>query len=149
MSDEPGPSKQTHSQTHSQSQTQSQPSSSSSSGLASSSQSSSSGSGTLSSVDTVPITELSCIPEEPEEPEPKYWGRIVPLIQGFNVLSKCCSTHQKYYTFTYSFLPKYWNGSVGFEVKMENETDSRFHSYRWQLWWQTKQHLYWHRNTDP
>ncbi|KAK3539227.1 hypothetical protein QTP86_031271 [Hemibagrus guttatus] len=91
MSDEPGPSKQTHSQ----SQTQSQPSSSSSSGPASSSQSSSSGSGTLSSVDTVPITELSSIPEEPEEPEPKYWGRIVPLIRGFTVLN--CVENQYYF----------------------------------------------------
>ncbi|XP_060763568.1 serine/threonine-protein kinase Chk2 isoform X2 [Neoarius graeffei] len=95
MSDEPGPSKQTHSQTHSQSQTQSQPSSSSSSAPASSSQSSSSGSGTLSSVDTVPIAELSSIPEEPEEPEPKYWGRIVPLIRGFNVLN--CVENQYYF----------------------------------------------------
>ncbi|TUS57733.1 Serine/threonine-protein kinase Chk2 [Bagarius yarrelli] len=91
MSDEAGPSKQTHSQ----SQTQSQPSSSSSSGPASSSQSSSSGSGTLSSVDTVPITELSSIPEEPEEPELKYWGRIVPLIRGFNVLN--CVENQYYF----------------------------------------------------
>ncbi|KAF4074139.1 hypothetical protein AMELA_G00236090 [Ameiurus melas] len=38
-------------------------------------------------VDTVPITELSSIPEEPEEPELKCWGRIVPLIRGFNVLN--------------------------------------------------------------
>lgn len=96
MSDEPGPSKETHSHSQTQSQTQSQPSSSSSSGPASSSQSSSSGSGTLSSVDTVPITELSSIPEESEEPEPKYWGRIVPLIRGFNVLSKCPCTHYIY-----------------------------------------------------
>lgn len=109
MSDEPGPSKQTHSQTHSQSQTQSQtqsqPSSSSSSGPASSSQSSSSGSGTLSSVDTVPITELSSIPEEPEEPELKCWGRIVPLIRGFNVLSKCQCTHYIYLTYTHTDSP--------------------------------------------
>ncbi|KAG9262015.1 serine/threonine-protein kinase Chk2 isoform X1 [Astyanax mexicanus] len=80
MSEEAGPSG------HSQSQTQSQPQSSSSSGPTSASQSSS-GSGTLSSVDTVPVADLSSIPEEPEEPEPKYWGRMVPLIRGFNLLN--------------------------------------------------------------
>uniref|UniRef100_A0A4W4H861 non-specific serine/threonine protein kinase n=1 Tax=Electrophorus electricus TaxID=8005 RepID=A0A4W4H861_ELEEL len=100
MSQEPGPSRQsqsqsqTQSQSHSQSQTQSQPGSSSSSGPTSTSQSSS-GSGTLSSVDTVPVTELSSIPEEAVEPELKYWGRIVPLIRGFNVLN--CVENQYYF----------------------------------------------------
>ncbi|KAL6465147.1 hypothetical protein MHYP_G00252800 [Metynnis hypsauchen] len=92
MSDEAGPSGQ--SQPQSQSQTQSQPGSSSSSGPTSASQSSS-GSGTLSSVDTVPVADLSSIPEEPEEPEPKYWGRMVPLIRGFNVHN--CIENQYYF----------------------------------------------------
>uniref|UniRef100_A0AAR2KDU9 Serine/threonine-protein kinase Chk2 n=1 Tax=Pygocentrus nattereri TaxID=42514 RepID=A0AAR2KDU9_PYGNA len=92
MSEEAGPSGQSQSQ--SQSQTQSQPGSSSSSGPTSASQSSS-GSGTLSSVDTVPVADLSSIPEEPEEPEAKYWGRMVPLIRGFTVHN--CIEHHYYF----------------------------------------------------
>ncbi|XP_065107022.1 serine/threonine-protein kinase Chk2 [Paramisgurnus dabryanus] len=84
MSEEPGPSGQSQSQT--QSQTQSQPGSSSSSAPTSSSQGSS-GSGTLSSVDTVPVQELQSIPEDEEEPPPQVWGRIIPLVQGFSVLN--------------------------------------------------------------
>lgn len=87
MSDEPGPSGQSQSQSQSQSQTQSQPGSSSSSGPTSSSQGSSSGSGTLSSVDTLPVQELQSIPEDQEEAQPQVWGRIIPLVHGFNVLS--------------------------------------------------------------
>ncbi|KAM4617007.1 serine/threonine-protein kinase Chk2 isoform 2-T2 [Polymixia lowei] len=72
------------SQTQSQSQTpqtQSQAGSSSSSGPASASQSSS-GSGTLSSVDTIPVTLASV----PEEPEPQPWGRLLPMERGFRAL---------------------------------------------------------------
>ncbi|KAM7415458.1 hypothetical protein PAMA_017798 [Pampus argenteus] len=59
-------------------QSPSQPGSSSSSGPTSGSQSSS-GSGTLSSVDTIPVT----LPSVPEEPEPQPWGRLLPMTQGF------------------------------------------------------------------
>ncbi|KAM6954485.1 serine/threonine-protein kinase Chk2 [Aplochiton taeniatus] len=69
---------QSQSQTQSQTQTQSQGGSSSSSAPTSASQSSS-GSGTLSSVDTIPVM-LSSVPEEPG-PEP--WGRLLPMEQGF------------------------------------------------------------------
>uniref|UniRef100_A0A3Q0QTN8 Checkpoint kinase 2 n=1 Tax=Amphilophus citrinellus TaxID=61819 RepID=A0A3Q0QTN8_AMPCI len=62
----------------SQSKSQSQPGSSSSSGPTSASQSSS-GSGTLSSVDTLPVTLASV----PEEPEPQPWGRLLPMAPGF------------------------------------------------------------------
>ncbi|XP_041792576.1 serine/threonine-protein kinase Chk2 [Chelmon rostratus] len=59
-------------------QSQSQPGSSSSSGPTSASQSSS-GSGTLSSVDTIPVT----LPSVPEEPEAQPWGRLLPMARGF------------------------------------------------------------------
>uniref|UniRef100_A0A3Q4BYY8 FHA domain-containing protein n=1 Tax=Mola mola TaxID=94237 RepID=A0A3Q4BYY8_MOLML len=62
----------------SQSKSQSQPGSSSSSGPSSGSQSSS-GSGTLSSVDTIPVT----LPSVPEEPEAEPWGRLLPMKRGF------------------------------------------------------------------
>ncbi|XP_041832983.1 serine/threonine-protein kinase Chk2 isoform X2 [Melanotaenia boesemani] len=62
----------------SQTRTQSQTGSSSSSGPTSGSQSSS-GSGTLSSVDTIPVT----LPSVPEEPEPQPWGRLLPMARGF------------------------------------------------------------------
>ncbi|CAF87398.1 unnamed protein product, partial [Tetraodon nigroviridis] len=62
----------------SQSKPQSQPASSSSSGPTTSSQSSS-GSGTLSSVDTIPVT----LPSVPEEPEAEPWGRLLPMARGF------------------------------------------------------------------
>lgn len=89
MSEEPGPSgqSQSHSQSQTQSQTQSQPGSSSSSAPTSSSQGSSSGSGTLSSVDTVPVQELQSIPEDEEEVQRQVWGRVIPLVHGFSVLS--------------------------------------------------------------
>ncbi|XP_051806932.1 serine/threonine-protein kinase Chk2 isoform X2 [Acanthochromis polyacanthus] len=62
----------------SQAKFQSQPGSSSSSGPTSGSQSSS-GSGTLSSVDTLPVT----LPSVPEEPELQPWGRLLPMARGF------------------------------------------------------------------
>ncbi|CAJ1069332.1 serine/threonine-protein kinase Chk2 [Xyrichtys novacula] len=62
----------------SQVKTQSQTGSSSSSGPTSASQSSS-GSGTLSSVDTIPVTLASV----PEEPEVQPWGRLLPMARGF------------------------------------------------------------------
>ncbi|XP_038559220.1 serine/threonine-protein kinase Chk2 [Micropterus salmoides] len=65
-------------QSPSQSKSQSQPGSSSSSAPTSASQSSS-GSGTLSSVDTIPVT----LPSVPEEPEPQPWGRLLPMARGF------------------------------------------------------------------
>ncbi|XP_031735132.1 serine/threonine-protein kinase Chk2 [Anarrhichthys ocellatus] len=68
-------------QSPSQVQSKSQPGSSSSSGPTSASQSSS-GSGTLSSVDTIPVT-LSSVPEEPE---PQPWGRLLPMAPGFRSL---------------------------------------------------------------
>ncbi|XP_053181294.1 serine/threonine-protein kinase Chk2 [Scomber japonicus] len=74
----PSQAQSTQSQSLSQSKSQSQPGSSSSSGPTSSSQSSS-GSGTLSSVDTIPVT----LPSVPEEPEPQPWGRLLPMAQGF------------------------------------------------------------------
>uniref|UniRef100_A0A665W408 Checkpoint kinase 2 n=1 Tax=Echeneis naucrates TaxID=173247 RepID=A0A665W408_ECHNA len=58
--------------------TQSQSGSGSSSGPTSGSQPSS-GSGTLSSLDTIPVT----LPSVPEEPEPEPWGRLLPMAQGF------------------------------------------------------------------
>ncbi|KAM7390953.1 hypothetical protein PAMP_021679 [Pampus punctatissimus] len=74
---------QSPSQSQSVSQPGSQPGSSSSSGPASGSQSSS-GSGTLSSVDTIPVT----LPSVPEEPEPQPWGRLLPMAQGFRAHGK-------------------------------------------------------------
>nr|XP_020450903.1 serine/threonine-protein kinase Chk2-like isoform X2 [Monopterus albus]XP_020450904.1 serine/threonine-protein kinase Chk2-like isoform X2 [Monopterus albus]XP_020450905.1 serine/threonine-protein kinase Chk2-like isoform X2 [Monopterus albus] len=68
-------------QSPSQSKSQSQPGSSSSSGPTSGSQSSS-GSGTLSSMDTIPVT----LPSVPEEPEPQPWGRLLPMARGFRSL---------------------------------------------------------------
>uniref|UniRef100_A0A1A8NJI7 CHK2 checkpoint homolog n=1 Tax=Nothobranchius rachovii TaxID=451742 RepID=A0A1A8NJI7_9TELE len=64
----------------SQSRSQSQSGSGSSSGQTSGSQSS--GSGTLSSVDTIPVT----LPSVPEEPEPQPWGRLLPMTQAFRSL---------------------------------------------------------------
>ncbi|XP_063754010.1 serine/threonine-protein kinase Chk2 isoform X2 [Eleginops maclovinus] len=64
----------TLSPTHAKTQSKSQHGSSSSSGPTSSS-----GSGTLSSVDTIPVT-LSSVPEEPE---PQPWGRLLPMAPGF------------------------------------------------------------------
>ena len=52
--------------------------SSASSGPASASQSSSS-SGTLSSMDTIPVP-LASVPEEPEQ---QPWGRLLPMARGF------------------------------------------------------------------
>ncbi|KAI3373029.1 hypothetical protein L3Q82_023463 [Scortum barcoo] len=72
------PSQAQSTQSPSQSKSQSQPGSSSSSGPTSASQSSS-GSGTLSSVDTIPVT----LPSVPEEPEPQPWGRLLPMARGF------------------------------------------------------------------
>nr|XP_046242403.1 serine/threonine-protein kinase Chk2 isoform X1 [Scatophagus argus]XP_046242404.1 serine/threonine-protein kinase Chk2 isoform X1 [Scatophagus argus] len=72
------PSQVLSTQSPSQSKSQSQPGSSSSSGPTSASQSSS-GSGTLSSVDTIPVT----LPSVPEEPEAEPWGRLLPMAQGF------------------------------------------------------------------
>ncbi|XP_026177571.1 serine/threonine-protein kinase Chk2 isoform X2 [Mastacembelus armatus] len=65
-------------QSLSQTKSQSQTGSSSSSAPTSGSQSSS-GSGTLSSVDTIPVT----LPSVPEEPEPQPWGRLLPMARGF------------------------------------------------------------------
>ncbi|XP_016898487.1 serine/threonine-protein kinase Chk2 isoform X2 [Cynoglossus semilaevis] len=65
----------------SQVKSQSQTGSSSSSGPTSASQSSS-GSGTLSSMDTIPVTLASV----PEEPEPQPWGRLLPMVRGFRSL---------------------------------------------------------------
>ncbi|XP_070690126.1 serine/threonine-protein kinase Chk2 isoform X2 [Pempheris klunzingeri] len=65
-------------QSPSLSKLQSQTGSSSSSGPTSGSQSSS-GSGTLSSVDTIPVS----LPSVPEEPEPQPWGRLLPMAKGF------------------------------------------------------------------
>ncbi|XP_033969379.1 serine/threonine-protein kinase Chk2 [Trematomus bernacchii] len=65
----------TQSPTQAKSQSKTQQGSSSSSGPTSSS----SGSGTLSSVDTIPVT-LSSVPEEPE---PQPWGRLLPMARGF------------------------------------------------------------------
>ncbi|XP_056275095.1 serine/threonine-protein kinase Chk2 isoform X1 [Pseudoliparis swirei] len=62
-------------QSPSQTKSQSQPGSSSSSVP-------SSGSGTLSSVDTIPVA-LSSVPEEPE---PQPWGRLLPMSPGFRSL---------------------------------------------------------------
>ncbi|XP_076010313.1 serine/threonine-protein kinase Chk2 isoform X2 [Genypterus blacodes] len=67
--------------TLSPSQAKSQDASSSSSGPTSGSQTSS-GSGTLSSVDTLPVT----LPSVPEEPEPQPWGRLLPMATGFRAL---------------------------------------------------------------
>ncbi|KAK5933199.1 hypothetical protein CgunFtcFv8_004845 [Champsocephalus gunnari] len=64
----------TQSPTQAKSQSKTQQGSSSSSGPTSSS-----GSGTLSSVDTIPVT-LSSVPEEPE---PQPWGRLLPMARGF------------------------------------------------------------------
>ena len=64
--------------TQSPSQSKSQSGSSASSGPTSASQSSS-GSGTLSSVDTIPVTLASV----PEEPETEPWGRLLPMARGF------------------------------------------------------------------
>ncbi|XP_038132533.1 serine/threonine-protein kinase Chk2 isoform X2 [Cyprinodon tularosa] len=64
--------------TLSPSQIKSPQGSSSSSGPTSASQSSS-GSGTVSSVDTIPVT-LSSVPEEAE---PELWGRLLPMVRGF------------------------------------------------------------------
>ncbi|KAK5910605.1 hypothetical protein CesoFtcFv8_004427 [Champsocephalus esox] len=64
----------TLSPTQAKSQSKTQQGSSSSSGPTSSS-----GSGTLSSVDTIPVT-LSSVPEEPE---PQPWGRLLPMARGF------------------------------------------------------------------
>ncbi|KAM6944524.1 serine/threonine-protein kinase Chk2 isoform 2-T3 [Lycodopsis pacificus] len=75
------PSQAQSTQSPSQAQSKSQPGSSSSSGPTSASQSSS-GSGTLSSVDTIPVT-LSSVPEEPE---PQPWGRLLPMAPGFRSL---------------------------------------------------------------
>ncbi|XP_022622259.1 serine/threonine-protein kinase Chk2 isoform X1 [Seriola dumerili] len=72
------PSQAQSTQSPSQSKCQSQPGSSSSSGPTSGSQSSS-GSGTLSSMDTIPVT----LPSVPEEPEPQPWGRLLPMARGF------------------------------------------------------------------
>ncbi|XP_071328417.1 serine/threonine-protein kinase Chk2 isoform X1 [Trachinotus anak] len=72
------PSQAQSTQSPSQSKSQSQPGSSSSSGPTSGSQSSS-GSGTLSSMDTIPVT----LPSVPEEPEPQPWGRLLPMARGF------------------------------------------------------------------
>ncbi|XP_073485441.1 serine/threonine-protein kinase Chk2 [Aquarana catesbeiana] len=60
-------------------------SSSSSSAPQSYSQSSSSGSGTLSSLDTVPVQDLASIPEDVEmdEQAPQPWGRLWALGKGF------------------------------------------------------------------
>ncbi|MEE6513603.1 hypothetical protein FKM82_021353 [Ascaphus truei] len=59
-------------------------SSSSSSGPQSASQTSSSGSGTLSSLDTVPVHDLASIPEDSEEDHlPQPWGRLWALGKGF------------------------------------------------------------------
>lgn len=52
---------------------------SSSSSSAPSGSQASSGSGTLSSVDTLPVT----LPSVPEEPEPQPWGRLLPMARGF------------------------------------------------------------------
>ncbi|KAM8864861.1 serine/threonine-protein kinase Chk2 [Synchiropus picturatus] len=65
-------------QGHSQPKSHSQTGSSSSSAPTSGSQSST-GSGTLSSVDTLPVT----LPSVPEEPEPQPWGRLLPMARGF------------------------------------------------------------------
>ncbi|XP_068616802.1 serine/threonine-protein kinase Chk2 [Brachionichthys hirsutus] len=62
----------------SQTKSQSQHTSSSSSGPPSASQSSS-GSGTLSSLDTIPVT----LPSVPEEPEAQPWGRLLPMARWF------------------------------------------------------------------
>uniref|UniRef100_A0A4W6FMJ9 Checkpoint kinase 2 n=1 Tax=Lates calcarifer TaxID=8187 RepID=A0A4W6FMJ9_LATCA len=72
------PSQALSTQSPSQSKSHSQHGSSSSSGPTSGSQSSS-GSGTLSSLDTIPVT----LPSVPEEPEPQPWGRLLPMAQGF------------------------------------------------------------------
>lgn len=65
-------------QSPTQSKPQSQSGSSSSSGPTSASQSSS-GSGTLSSLDTIPVT----LPSVPEEEEVEPWGRLLPMLKGF------------------------------------------------------------------
>lgn len=70
----------------SQSKPRSQPASGSSSGPTTSSQSSS-GSGTLSSVDTIPVT----LPSVPEEPEAEPWGRLLPMAIGFRSHGGCAS----------------------------------------------------------
>uniref|UniRef100_UPI0037E88D0D serine/threonine-protein kinase Chk2 n=1 Tax=Semicossyphus pulcher TaxID=241346 RepID=UPI0037E88D0D len=72
------PSQAQSTQSPSQSKSQSQPGSSSSSAPTSASQSSS-GSGTLSSLDTLPVTLASV----PEEPELQPWGRLLPMARGF------------------------------------------------------------------
>ncbi|XP_068167513.1 serine/threonine-protein kinase Chk2 [Antennarius striatus] len=68
----------TLSPSQSKSQLQSQQGSGSSSGPSSGSQSSS-GSGTLSSLDTLPVT----LPSVPEEPEAEPWGRLLPMARCF------------------------------------------------------------------
>ncbi|XP_034027313.1 serine/threonine-protein kinase Chk2 isoform X2 [Thalassophryne amazonica] len=67
-------------QSTSQYKSHSQAGSSSSSVPTSGSQSS--GSGTLSSVDTIPVT----MPSLPEEPELQPWGRLLPMAKGFRSL---------------------------------------------------------------
>ncbi|XP_031167358.1 serine/threonine-protein kinase Chk2 isoform X1 [Sander lucioperca] len=68
--------------TQSPSQAQSTQSKSQTGSSSSSGPTSSSGSGTLSSVDTIPVT----LPSVPEEPEPQPWGRLLPMAQGFRSL---------------------------------------------------------------
>ncbi|KAG8596924.1 hypothetical protein GDO81_002106 [Engystomops pustulosus] len=58
-------------------------SSSSSSAPQSSSQTSSSGSGTLSSLETLPVQDLASIPEEVENEPSQSWGRLWALGKGF------------------------------------------------------------------
>ncbi|XP_058492680.1 serine/threonine-protein kinase Chk2 [Solea solea] len=81
------PSQALSTQSPSQPKSQSQTGSSSSSGPTSASQSSS-GSGTLSSLDTIPVTLASV----PEEPEPQPWGRLLPMARGFRSLD-CIEDH--------------------------------------------------------
>nr|AAG59884.1 protein kinase Cds1 [Xenopus laevis]AAI66130.1 Protein kinase Cds1 [Xenopus laevis] len=74
---------------------QSQGTSSSSSSSAPQSYSQSSSSGTLSSLDTVPVQDLASIPEDPEIDEdiPQPWGRLWALGKGF--LNHDC-LHEEY-----------------------------------------------------
>ncbi|KAG7282395.1 hypothetical protein CRUP_029716 [Coryphaenoides rupestris] len=77
-----------NSQAHTQSPpTHSQPQAGSASGSGSGSSSgttsTSQSSGTLSSVDTIPVTLASV----PEEPEPQPWGRLLPMERGFRALN--------------------------------------------------------------
>ena len=65
---------------------QQQAAASSSSSAPSSLSQSSSGSGTVSSADTIPVSSLASVPEEPEV---QPWGRLLPMKKGYRAHGLC------------------------------------------------------------